>query len=125
MLRENARIGMEVRSNANPIYRGTYKIIKMFKNVCWVELNEDFALSPKGQVYKNIPYSLISPIMTPEKVAEYADKDSMALKDVKLEDMLEEIYIRGGESNTLTRLEVIRKTRELVDNMQTHFNNSI
>jgi hypothetical protein len=63
--------------------------------------------------------------MTPNDVAEYAKKDSMALKEVVLEDMLEEIFIRGGESCTLARLEVIRKTKELADNMQTQFDNSI
>lgn len=127
MKREDAKLNQEVKSTCNQIYTGTYTIVKVFKTCCWVKLNQEAAngIVKKGHIYKGVPYSYLEPVMTPEKVKEYADKDSMALKDVVLEDMLEEIYIRGGESSTLDRLEVIRKTKELADNMQTAYTNSI
>ncbi len=51
--------------------------------------------------------------ITPEQVADYARNDSLALKEVDLKDLIEEIRIRGTESNTLFRCKVITIVKKL------------
>ena len=55
--------------------------------------------------------------LTPKQVAEYARKDSLALKKVDLKDLIEEIRIRGTESNTLSRCDVITIVKKLAENL--------
>ena len=55
--------------------------------------------------------------LTPEQVAEYARKDSHALKEVDLKDLVEEIRIRGTETNTLFRCKVITVVKKLAEDL--------
>jgi hypothetical protein len=63
--------------------------------------------------------------ITPEQVAEYANKDSLALKEVALADLLEELRIRGTEACKLHRTHVIKRLQSLTDDLEKAYDNSI
>ena len=59
MKAEDAKIGMEVRSKVNDIYRGTYRIIWKNKVTCWVETGKK--KNGKSHCYRNVRYSILEP----------------------------------------------------------------
>jgi hypothetical protein len=64
-------------------------------------------------------------MITPEQVAEYADKDSRALSKVSDKDLLEELTIRGTEYGSLPRVELIRNILNLGHNLERIYTESI
>ena len=62
---------------------------------------------------------------SPKAVAEYAQNDSLALKDVDLNDIVDELMIRGTEANKLYRMKVIRTLEELSRTLRQVYVNSL
>jgi hypothetical protein len=56
--------------------------------------------------------------MNPKQVAEYAEQDSLALSEVRWEDIQDELRIRGTESGKLTRKELITNLQCLTAELQ-------
>jgi len=52
--------------------------------------------------------------MSPEKVAEYAEKDSRALSKVNSSDLLDELLVRLVEGASLPAEDLCKKIEELV-----------
>jgi hypothetical protein len=63
--------------------------------------------------------------MTPTEVAKYASTSSYALSEVQLEDMLEEIRIRGTETATLYRIQIITDIETLAKSLRETYLKSI
>lgn len=63
--------------------------------------------------------------MSPNEVADYAKKNSRALMKVHLDDLLCELKVRALESCTLTKLDVIKKLREVADEAEIVYGESI
>ena len=52
--------------------------------------------------------------MTPDEVATYADKDSMALSKVAHKDIIDEILVRATESCTLAKLDILSDLQAVI-----------
>jgi hypothetical protein len=63
--------------------------------------------------------------LTPKDVKEYADKDSRALMEVELDDILYELKIRATESRTMTKMYVIEQMRKVADEAMEIYQKSI
>ena len=68
MKRSDAKKGMRVRSRANTIYKGAYRIVKCLKTVCWVETLDNKVEEEDGRIrdtdptlYRNVPYHALVP----------------------------------------------------------------
>jgi len=66
---EEAKIGMKVKSKVNSFVYA-YEIIKTFKTVCWVRIQEEHYLgtqggtlqTPEDMIFKGVPYRILKPI---------------------------------------------------------------
>ena len=116
-------------SNGNPCETWAQQKWYNKEKISGAQVYLQFANENTGELLE-LPFELAEPpkktsTITPEQVANYAKQDSRALKEVALEDILEEIRIRATESNTLTRLDVISATHKLLNTMQEVYENSI
>ena len=63
--------------------------------------------------------------ITPTQVAEYANRDSLALGMVANSDLLEELRVRGTEANTLSRMYIIQKLEDLASELKKTYLRSV
>jgi len=63
--------------------------------------------------------------ITPTQVAEYANRDSLALGMVANSDLLEELRVRGTEANTLSRMYIIQKLKDLASELKKTYLRSV